>query len=119
MGSTSLRAGDQPSERLRRWRVRHGGWAQLRHLIETAVESRMDLTALAYVLRHRPPRDLEEIERALVKQHADLENALAHVHRMIGYRDMPVSAGEVGHHGEKPGTLGAELTEIVAAGADE
>lgn len=112
MGSTplSLRVGDPPTERLKAYRRKYGGGAQLRALIVKVVESRMDLGAMAYVLKHRAPKDLEAIERALVVQLADLEEALAHVQRMRHFEQMAVTSSEYT-------TQHPELVEILRDGS--
>lgn len=120
MGSIPLKLGDAPSERLKGWRVRHGGAAQLRHLLSLVVDRQGGtLAGIEFTLRHRAPRDLEAIERALVVQLADVENTLAHVRNMIHRRDMPVSALELSASGGGPGSHGAELQQIIQAGAEE
>lgn len=108
MGSTlaPLKVGDPPTERLKAYRRKYGGAAELRARIEAVVESRLDLNALVYVLKHRPPKDLKAIEDALLAQSADVENALAHIRRMRALEEMPVSTGEYTSHE-------AELVEIL------
>jgi len=62
-------------------------------------------------LRHRPARDLDAVELALVHHLAHVEDALAHVRRLQLYRDMPVSVTEqAGWSG------GDELRGILEAG---
>lgn len=106
----TLRVGDPPTERLKAYRRKYGGGAELRARIEKVVESRMDLVALVYVLKHRAPKDLEAIEQALLAQAADVENALAHIRLMRLHEQMPVTSSEYT-------TQHPELIEILRDGS--
>lgn len=92
---TTLNLGDEPTDRLKQHRVKYGGAAQLRHLLEHVTSSGTIIAGIAFTLRHRPPRNLEAIEESLTAHLAYTEDALAHVRRMRGYRDRPVSAAEM------------------------
>lgn len=95
---STLKLGDDPTERLKQHRVKYGGGAQLRHLLEHVTSSGTLIAGIAFTLLHRPPRNLEAIEESLTAHLAYTEDALAHVRRMRANRDRPVSAHDLASH---------------------
>lgn len=95
---TTLKLGDEPTTRLKEFRTKRAGVAQLRTLLEAIGSSAGNVAGIAFTIKHRPPRNLEAIEDVLIKHLAWCEDALAHVRRMRLYRDRPVSAMELASH---------------------
>lgn len=58
------------------------GIAQLRLALSTIKKTSEPLSALTYILEHRAPKDLAEVERLLIEHLASVEDALAVVRRM-------------------------------------
>jgi hypothetical protein len=80
-------------ERLREIRVRRG-WANLRMHLQSVLVTYEPLQAAEFVIRSRPPRDLEALEDALLRHLASLEMALHWVRLVKDNRDRPVSVTE-------------------------
>jgi hypothetical protein len=96
-----LALGAEPTDKLKAYRVRTSGVAQLRHLLGLVVSNvQVTIAGIEFTLKHRPPRDLEAIEHALLVQLGNVEDALAHVRRMKHRRDQPVTAHELASHDE-------------------
>lgn len=89
-----LSVGERASSELRLVRVARG-WANLRLLLKTITVSVEPLQAAEFVLRSRPPRDLEGLEALLVRHLGTVEDALAWVRIVKADRDRPVSISEV------------------------
>lgn len=58
------------------------GLSALRIALATIQKNVEPVNALAYIVAHRAPRSLEDVEQALLNLSAAVEDALAHVRQM-------------------------------------